>query len=347
MTVGPAPTGANAIPDGVLVTVGDSPITYEDVVLAGYFTGDWDTLVQRCADGIRRDATASVAAEDLRLAAEHFRRRRRLVSSHELHAWLDERAISFADWEGYLRRDLLVSDATSPAVGVADTGADFSSALRADAFCAGFWSEVGARVVSWAVAATLTARDADATHLARVADALSADPLAPFAGRDEWVTQRSADIGRWLAAYQALDEEVASDAALSATLEDDWSTWSILTIDSCVVASESAAREAISCSNDDHLELAEIARRAHSSIEHRRVRSRDLPDGLAPLLLTAPLDEAVGPLRLSDEWSVVWVRERASASLEDPSVRAHATASLVDAAVANAAKGLVTWRAPR
>ncbi|MDE3082825.1 MAG: hypothetical protein KGJ39_05340 [Acidobacteriota bacterium] len=347
MTSGAAQSGTHAIPDGVLVTVGDTEITYDDVVLAGYFTGDWDALVQRCADGQRRDAATSVPAEDLRAAAERFRRPRRLASSHDLHAWLDERDLSFADWEGYLRRDLLSSDSTTPLDAAAGPDTDFASALRADAFCTGFWSEGGARVVAWAVAATLTAHDADEVDLARVRDAIANDPVAPFAGRDEWVAERTALLGRWLAAYQSLDDVVASDAALAATLNDDWSEWSILTIDSCAVASESAAREAISCSNDDNMELEEIARRAHSSIEHRRVRSGDLTDGLAPLLLSTPLGEAVGPLRLGGEWSVVWVRERSAASLEDPTVRAHATATLVDAAVANASKGVVTWRAPR
>ena len=347
MTVGSATSGTNAIPNGVLVTVGDTSITYGDVVLAGYFTGEWDALVQRCADGLRRDAATSVAAEDLRAAAEHFRRQRRLASSHDLHVWLDERALTFADWEGYLRRTLLSGDSTAPLEAAAGPDRDLTSALRTDAFCAGFWSEGGARVVAWTVAATLTARDADEVDLARVLDALSSDPIAPFAGRDEEARERAGVLARWLAAYQALDEVVADDAALASTLEDDWSRWSILTIDSCAVASESAAREAISCSNDDAMELEEIARRAHSTIEHRRVRSGDLSDGLAPLLLSSPLGEAVGPLRLGGEWSVVWVRERTAASLEDPTVRAHATATLVDTAVANASKGLVTWHAPR
>jgi hypothetical protein len=347
VTAGSAQSGTNAIPDGVLVTVGDTEISYDDVVLAGYFTGEWDALVQRCADGLRRDAAAIVPAEDLRTAAERFRRQRRLASSHDLHAWLDERDLTFADWEGFLRRDLLSGDSTTPLEAAGGPEADFANALRADAFCAGFWSVGGARVVSWAVAATLTAHDADEVDLARVRDAVANDPVAPFAGRGEWIDQRTAVLGCWLAAYQGLDDVVANDAALAATLNDDWSKWSILTIDSCAVASESAAREAISCSNDDAMELEEIARRAHSSIEHRRVRSGDLADGLAPLLLSTPLGEAVGPLRLGGEWSVVWVRERAAASLEDPTVRAHATATLVDAAVANASKGLMTWRAPR
>ncbi len=348
MTSEPTTPGASAVPDGVLVSVGETEITFADVVLAGYITGEWDALVRRCASARRSSAATEVGALELRRAAERFRRERHLEAGHDLHTWLDERGLSQADWEAHLRRHVLTDDASGPAPRLEDLDAEFTSALHTDAYCEGFWSSVGSRVVSWAVAASLAPAEADASDLARGREAVASDPLTPLAAYDPaWIDERLALVSTWLAAYRDLDHLVASDAALRATLEGDWSRWTVLTIDTCALSSESAAREAIACANDDAMELAEIARRAHSRIEQRRVRSGDLSDELGSLLLSSGLDTALGPLQLGGDWSVVWVRERADASLEDPSVRAHATATLVDAAVANAAKGLVTWHAPR
>lgn len=336
------------LPSGALVSVGALAIDYEDVLMAGYFAGEWPALVGWSARALQLEATATVSAGELRAAAEAFRRGRHLESGHQLHDWLDERGLTLAGWETHLRRRVLV-DASPRGDGSPQVTEALAAVLRTDSFCNDFWSEGAERLVAWALASTLTEAPEETTlDLARVLDEVHADVLSPLCRRDRtWLEERVATLARWARCYQALGGLVASDEAIASVIEEHWTEWSQLSLESCAVTSESAAREAMACAVEDAMAPSEIARRAHSNIERRSVRSGELDDTLAPPLLSSPLGEPVGPLHIDDEWMVVWVRERSAALTSDPEVRTHAAASLVDDAVHSAAKGQVTWHAPR
>jgi hypothetical protein len=147
----------------------------------------------------------------------------------------------------------------------------------------------------------------------------------------------------WRGAYEKLKEEIVDDPTMAETVAGRWLDWSTVSVESCSVATESAAREVISCATEDGLQPEEIADRARGAVELRTVRAGEFGRGVAARMLSAPLNTPVGPVRDDHQWSVVWIRHREPPDPADPALRMEVQAELLAAAVRRQLIGREVW----
>jgi len=115
-------------------------------------------LVCWCAEGIQRAREGAATHDDVRRAAESFRRHRKLEAGEDLRSWLAARAITMSEWESHLRRAVVLGGPTLSPSRPPRMPAEFEIALRVDSFCRGFWESESRRVLSWLAAAELVRR---------------------------------------------------------------------------------------------------------------------------------------------------------------------------------------------
>jgi len=330
------------------VEVGDHTVSYEDVVLAGLSDGSWDALVCWCAEGLQRDREGGATHDEVRRAAESFRRHRRLEAGEDLRSWLAARAITMSDWESHLRRAVVLGETTQLPTRPPRLPAEFENALRVDSFCRSFW-EIGARrVLSWLAAAELVGSVVPTTtELDSFVEVAADDHTVELSamGEDRY-RERMATLVAWRRAHERLGEHVTDESTIAGFLAERRLDWSVVTVESCVVSTESAAREALLCATEDGLPPKEIADRARGTVEWRTVRAGQLGDGLAARMLSAQLHTPVGPVRDDSHWSVAWVRHREPPDPTDPVVRMDVKAELVVEAVRRQLVGRDVWRGP-
>ncbi len=336
------------LPRGPLVEVGDHTVSYEDVVLAGISDGSWDALVCWCAEGIQRAREGAATHDDVRRAAESFRRHRKLEAGEDLRSWLAARAITMSEWESHLRRAVVLGGPTLSPSRPPRMPAEFEIALRVDSFCRGFWESESRRVLSWLAAAELVgAVVPTATEIDQLAEPTVDDDTTELGAMGEdWWRERMATLTAWRRAHERLGEHIADESTIAGFVAERWLEWSVVTFESCVVATESAAREALLCANEDGLPPKQIADRAGGTVEWRTVRAGQLGDGLAARMLSAQLHTPVGPVRDDSHWSVVWVRHREPPDPTDPVVRRDVEKELVVEAVKRQLIGRDVWRGP-
>lgn len=332
------------LPRGALVSMGELVVSYEDVVLAGMLGEEWTKLVERTAEGVAQEAVGANDPGGARRVAESFRRARHLESGQDLRTWLSERELDLAGFESFARREALVEACVVPPT-PAPLPEGFEVALRVDSYCSGYWRTGAERVVQWMAAPGLLGHALgvaiDVSGLARSA----ADD--PAAGLDAlgvaWCEERLATLAAWRESLDLLTSAVATDAAVRALVDRHWEHWTQLELDACQLPSEPAAREAMLCANEDGDMPDEIARRAGINLQRLSLASGDLGPELGPVVLSAAVDTATGPVRLGEGWAVVWVRERRPADPTDPDVRAEAADALVAEAIRGATRGELSW----
>jgi hypothetical protein len=335
-----------SLPRGPLVTVGGHTVSYEDLVWAGISDGSWDALVRWSAEGVERDGEGSSGDGhgDVRRAAESFRRQRKLEAGEDLRAWLGARSITLSEWESHLRRAVALGELTVPSR-PPRLPPGFHDALRVDAFCRRFWQNEAKEVLSWLAAAELVGEVApDATEVDRlVEEALNEPTVEIAAGGIDGHRRRTGTLMAWRGAYEKLKEQIVDDSTMAETVAGRWLDWSIVSVESCRVPTESAAREVISCATEDGLQPQEIADRARGAVALRTVRAGEFGSAVAARILSAPLNIPVGPVRDDDQWSVVWVRHREDPDPGDPALRMEVQTELLAAAVKRQLMGREVW----
>jgi hypothetical protein len=336
------------LPQGPVAKVGGRSISYEDLVLVAVSDGSWEEFVCWCVEGLRRDEEGAVSAGDVRRAAEAFRRHRKLEAGEDLRAWLAERAITMAQWQSHLRRRVVQGEDTVTSYRSTGFPAEFEDALRIYSFCRQFWEGEVPRVLTWSVAAELVGEVApDTTELDRFVELAVNDDVARLGAiGGDWLRERMATLMAWCQAYERLGAHLADESTIAGFVAERWVDWSVITVESCLVPTESAAREALLCATEDDLKPEEISERAKGTVELSTVGAGEFDSGLPPRLLSAPIDTPAGPIRHEDRWSVVWVRDRRPPDPTDPVVRADVTAELVVDAVQRQLIDRESWCAP-
>jgi len=336
-----------SLPRGPLVKVGGHTVGYEDLVWAGISDGSWDALVRWCAEGIERDREGWSSDGDVRRAAESFRRQRKLEAGEDLRAWLDARSITLSEWESHLRRAVALGEATVPSR-PSRLPAEFPDALRVDSFCCQFWEREAEQVLSWLAAAELVGEVApDVPELDRLVEEAAQDATAEIdADGIDGHRLRTTTLLAWRGAYETLKEQIVDDSTMAETVAGRWLDWSTVSVESCHVPTESAAREVILCATEDGLQPQEIADRARGAVELRTVRAAEFGSGVAARMLSAPLNTPVGPVRDDDQWSVVWIRHREPPDPADPALRMEVQEELLAAAVKRQLSGREVWLGP-
>jgi hypothetical protein len=223
--------------------------------------------------------------------------------------------------------------------------AGFQDALRVDSFCRRYWESEAKRVLSWLAAAELVGEVApDATELDRLVEEAVKDATAEIDGGGiDGHRRRTTTLMAWRGAYEKLKEQIVDDPTMAEAVAGRWLDWTIVSVESCRVPTESAAREVISCATEEGLQPQEIADRARGAVELRTIRAGEFGSGVAARMLSAPLNTPVGPVRDDDQWSVVWIRQREPPDPADPALRMEVQAELLGAAVKRQLIGREVW----
>jgi hypothetical protein len=99
----------------------------------------------------------------------------------------------------------------------------------------------------------------------------------------------------------------------------------------------------VCCVREDGLSLIEVAMESGRAIRDTRVLLESLDPELQDAVLSAGVDQLVGPIAVDAGYEVVWVAGKATADLSDPLVRARAEAAVVQQVVSRAVLSHVRW----
>lgn len=313
--------------DRSLFTVAGRTYAWEDVLLAAELRGELGVLERQTRQGLaclRRLAAEgeTLPAESVRAAATVFRYDRNLLAAEELEAWLDERGLSVADWNGFLRRQLLRErwageleriESEHP---VGDD--DVVAALPAEAACTGFLRR----------AAEQLAEDA------ALADAAGAVGESPDRATLIAAIARGAEAAR---AHSPSRAEIERELAAHAL---DW-----IRIEAEVLELEDAeaAREAALCVRVDGRALADVAADCGVPTSFRVLYLEDAEPELRTALMSAGPGELVGPVAVGAGHMLLQLRAKAEPSADDPEPARRAAAVLTARAVERELRNRVLW----
>lgn len=328
--------------------VGDRPYTWLDVVLFAMAAGEWAAFEDRlrrglaaAADAERRHAGPDQAEIDA--AATAFRYDRDLLTAEETEEWLTRHGLGLDVWLDALARLILLGPGrhevpTIEAAPLSPPAVD-DTTLIAEGVCTGTFARL---------ADMLAARVAVAQE--RTGPRTRQDDAAELAARHAaWLQDVSDATSRLehLAGVLQADRDATAGAvtpdALDTQLERARLDWVRVDLESLTLPSREAAREAAWCVREDGLTLSEVAVESRSAIVDERTLLARLDPALREGVLSAAAGELVGPVETAAGFVVAVVVGKVAATLDDPLVRAHAEAAVVDAVRRRAVLAHVRW----
>ena len=276
--------------DRLVFSAGEEDYRWTDVLAAARAWGRWDQISRGTENGLAALQRAEIGAAELEEAGREFRYARGLLAAEEMEAWLEHWAVSHADWQGYLRREVARSRQPEPAGSAVPSEAE----VWAEAVCSGALAEL--------------ARDLAARVTAAEADGQGAGPV-------------ETDLARMEEALTAFTRDALTPAAAAKTLEVRGADWVRLALTTLVFGERGMASEAALCVRDDGLSLPEVAGRAGVDVSEREVFIEEVDEDLSKSLLSAPPGELVGPLPVANGFLLVRVNEKVAPTLEDPLIK--------------------------
>ncbi len=350
-----------------ILSVAGTSYVWEDVVLAGVLWGDWETLegevrsslacLKRLEQG--EEAEEILSEQEIDEVAAEFRYARDLVAAEDMEAWLERHDLGADDWMDWVQRSLLVKKWADELEEIQQacpvSREEVGEVILSDALC-------GERAAAWA--ATLAARAAvHARMLTGEPDGQATIPEGKLATVLQAVRTRleACDLPEHFA------ELVPSRLPSFARLEIDWRRfaaalvtpeavarqvaahrldWTRVTVRSLVFSDPDAAREAMLCIREDHLDPAEVAAEAGVEVEEGGWFLEDVEGSLRDCLAGAQAGEVIGPLKQDGAFLLVAVIAKRIPSVEDPAVRARAERTLLGQAVAREVEERVQWHEP-
>jgi hypothetical protein len=302
-------------------SAGGRTFGWEDVMRAAELRGELEQLERATREGLactrRAEAEGSAPSADaVRAAATVFRYERDLLAAEELEAWLRERGLAVADWNGHLRR-LLLRERWSGELQQIDSAypvpdEQVEAALLAEAVCTGFLGDAAERLAEdTALAAAAGADPDDLAGLTRAA--IAARGRAPSA----------TEITREIEAH-ALD-------------------WIRIEAESLELADPEAAREAALCIRIDGRPLAEVAEDCGVPAQRLVLYLGDADTDLRLALVSAGAGELVGPVEHGAGHTLLQIHEKAEPHPADPELERRAAAALTARTVERALRDQVVW----
>jgi hypothetical protein len=340
-----------------VLSAGRREYVWLDVFLAAMLRGEWRQFEQQLVGSLACFAAAGADAQvswpddrQIEDAANAFRYERDLVASDETIAWLDRAGLTIEAWTDYLvrrllhdrwrdRLDDLLQRNISPA-SVCD--ADFA----AEGICSGIFDRYLRTLAGRAATAVLRGR---VHHPAVEIDPLQIDRLqcehAAWLGalHPGEVTERAMHLAELESAFHAQADAATTTDALASQLARHRLEWTRVDLERVSFGTADAAREAACCVRDDGLTLSEVAIESRQPVRDTRDLLEQLDPKLRDLVLSADIDELVGPVAVGSRHEVVWVAGKRPADLADPIVRTRAETAVVDQMVARAIQTHVRW----
>lgn len=331
-------------------TVDASEYRGEDVVLAGYLTGEMDQLERRLSAKLtvleQHGDPDEVAVDEV---AEGWRYERDLLAADDLEDWLRGRSLGFDEWTAYLQREVWAASEGEAMMTSSRRIArsDVAQALFAEAVCSGTLDDLSYRLAAWA--SSLAAHpEAPPCPKSRVRSTLKAIPSAVrmdglLGLGPEETMERAEHIACLLVRFEALTEELTAPAALEREVSAHALEWTQLDCEIVTFPDEGQAREAAFIVRQDGLSLGEAAALAHVEVEDAQYRIEDVDQGIRDRFVSARPGQLVGPVSLGDTYTLVSVLQRSEPSVDDPVIQARARDRVVARTIEREVTKRVRW----
>jgi hypothetical protein len=316
--------------DRPVFEVGEVSYCWGDVVLLAMLTGRWTPLEREIREGLacvrhaeRTGAEEPEAAIDA-FAAE-FRYERDLITAEETEAWLGDRGIETADWLEWTRREVLRREWAAEADRLAReypvSPAEVANAAVLSLLC-------GDR--GRALATDLAQRAATAAALEERGERVDAGlprgtPERIFARLPDvdpdTAGERLERLGRLEQAYNRFRALAPTPERIQRELDLGRLEWIRLDCRVIQFATETLAREAVLCVQEDGLGVDEVAKDAHAVVHEMRFYLGELDSDLRPRLLAAAPQELIGPIPFENRYALFLVLDKLLPDERAPDLR--------------------------
>jgi hypothetical protein len=313
--------------DRPLFTVAGRTYAWDDVLIAAELRGEIRALERQTREGlacVRRLAVEpdALPAETLRAAATAFRHEHNLLAGDELEAWLADRALVVADWNGYLRRLLLRErwaaelERIESEFAVGDE--EVEAALAAEAVCTGF--------------------------LRRAVERLAED-VALVAAEDavEDAGDRTAFIAALTREAEAVRARVPNPTDVEREVAAHTLDWIRVEADTLELGEAEAAREAALCVRVDGRSLTDVGDDCGVPASALVLYLGDAEPALRAALVSASAGELIGPVEREAGHLLLQVQAKTAPSAADPELGRRAAAVLAARAVERELRDRVLW----
>ena len=333
--------------------VGARSYTWLDVLLGAIVSGHWGRFETRLNAGAACAAAAERLdawpdASEVEEAATAFRYERDLLSSEETEAWLERAGLSLETWSDVLARDVLRTrwaDRLPALVHDAPIALALGDELiAAEGICSGMFGEFSRALAERAAIAVSVAGAPDAGAIAAHVAAVRQVHAGWLAGLDAVdLEPRLRHLAEVDAGHAGAARAALTEAALARHLDRCRLEWMRVDLERLSFSSAEAAREAAWCVREDGLTLSDVAIESRQPVQDIRTLLDELAEPLRAAVLSARVDDVVGPVEAGGRYDVAVVVSKTAATLADPLVRARAEHSVVEALTTRAVLSHVTW----
>jgi hypothetical protein len=335
-------------------TVQPNGYDWIDVFLYAMVRGDWAAFESRLYEGLVCTAEANESqmwADEAKVdeAATAFRYDRDLLTTEETMDWLQKAGLTLEDWTDFLSRTIL-RDEWSLRLPVLLERHRASVTVTEAAFAAeGLCSPVFQQF-----ATTLAGRAALAATLDPTATVPPGRPfkIAKLVSRHAmWLDGvDSDDLARRLshlssveAHFKAQADALRTEQMLALQVSRHRLDWMRVDLERLSFEDESAAREAVLCIREDGLTLEDVAVDSHQAVRDTPEILERLEPELRDAVLSASIDELIGPIQIGDRFEVALLVGKKAAELEDSLVRSRAEEAVVENLISKAILSHVRW----
>jgi hypothetical protein len=332
------------------------PTDYDwiDVFLYAMVRGDWVTFETRLFEGLVCTAEAAEAqmwADEAKVdeAATTFRYDRDLLTTEETMAWLEQAGLTLEEWTDFLSRTILRDEWSLRLPTLLErhraTVQVTESTFAAEGLCSPIFKEFATNLAGRAaLAATL---DPTATvppgRPFKIAKLVSRHAMWLDGIDSNELAQRLSHLSSVEAHFKAQAEALRTEQMLSLQVSRHRLDWMRVDLERLSFKDESAAREAIFCIKEDGLTLEDVALDSHQTVRDNAEILERLEPELRDAVLSASVDEIIGPTLIGDRYEVAMLVGKKPADLQDSLVRARAEEAVVENLISKAILSHVRW----
>ena len=335
--------------------VGARPYIWLDVLLGAMVRGDWDRFELHLQAGAACAAEAerlgaSPDVSEVERAATAFRYERDLLTTEETEAWLERAGVSLETWSDVLARDLLRmrwADRLPALVHGVPVPAALTlgeELIAAEGICSGMFTGFARTLAARAAVAESAGGAPDAGAIAEHVADVRQERSAWLASLDPGdLERRLRHLAAVDAGYLGATRGALTEAALSRQLDRCRLEWMRIDLERLSFGTAEAAREAAWCVREDGLTLSDVAIESRQPVQDVRTLLDELDEPLRAAVLSAGVDDVVGPVDVGGRYDVVVVVGKTPATLGDALVRERAQHAVVEALTTKAVLSNVTW----
>ena len=315
---------------------------------------DWAAFELQLFQGLACAAEAAESqmwADEAKVdeAATAFRYDRDLLTTEETMAWLEHAGLTLEDWTDFLARTVLRDEWSIRLPTLVDrhranfviTDANFA----AEGLCSPMFRQFATTLAGRAaLAATLDPSEATSggrpfriakliSRFGRWLDGFDSDELA----------QRLSHLSHVETHFLASAEAARTDQALQLQVSRNRLEWMRVDLERLSFANADAAREAALCVREDGLTLTDVGLESRQTIRDTADILERLEPELRDAVLSATVDELIGPIQIGDRFELAMMVGKNPADLSDSLVRARAEEAVIEQLMSKAILAHVRW----